>query len=143
MEDGNIIPIEGADGACYAMGSSFRGYAFLDDQDLEPYRNYADTVPSVAYPIAFDYSGYAEELENIAQILNEVYPIFFNHKEREYTKFNGTVVKEPIMDKALYDRVLEKLGEVGTDKIIADLQRQLDEWLAANPNWSEQMKPVS
>ena len=135
-----IFPIEGEDGSCYSMRSAFCGYAFFDDVRLEDYRTYADTVPSVAYPIAFDYSAYGEELEKIAQILNEVYPVFFNHKEIEH---KNKVVKEPKMDAALYDKMLEKLDEFGAGTIIAGLQRQLDEWLAANPDWLEQVKPAS
>ena len=128
---------------------AFCGYKFFDNEELEDYRNFADSVPSVAYPIAFDYSEYTEELEKIALILNDVYPVFFNHKDMEIKSENknqpelSKVIKEPKMDAELYDRMLEKLNDVGTGTIIAGLQRQLDEWLAANPDWLEQVKPAS
>ena len=141
MEDGIIVPIESADGSCYSMSSAFCGYKFFDNEELEDYRNFADSVPSVAYPIAFDYSEYTEELEKIALILNDVYPVFFNHKDMEIKSENknqpelSKVIKEPKMDAELYDRMLEKLNDVGTGTIIAGLQQQLDEWLAKNPDW--------
>ena len=33
--------------------------------------------------------------------------------------------------------MLAEIKAAGSDKIQAELQRQLDEWLAANPDWNK------
>ena len=138
VEDGQIVPVEKADNACYTMAEAFGGYGVLSNKKmLQNYRDKAEKTESVAYPVVFDYTGYEKELEQIAGILNEIYPVFFNNEEREY-KISialGLTVREPKMDEALYDRMLEKLNEAGAQTIIEELQRQLDEWLANNPDW--------
>jgi len=39
------------------------------------------------------------------------------------------------LTEAEYDQMLAEIRAAGGDKIQAELQRQLDEWLKANPNW--------
>ena len=41
------------------------------------------------------------------------------------------------MTKEKYDEMLQALRDAGSDKILNELQRQLDEWLAENPNWNQ------
>ena len=41
----------------------------------------------------------------------------------------------PRMDEENYQIMLAEIRAAGGDKIQAELQRQLDEWLKANPNW--------
>ena len=138
VKDGQIVPVENADNAYYTMAEAFGGYAVLNDKKtLQNYRDKAEKTESVAYPVVFDYTGYEKELEQIARVLNEIYPVFFNNEEREYkvSIALGLMVREPKMDEALYDRMLEKLNEAGAQTIIEELQRQLDEWLANNPDW--------
>ena len=36
-----------------------------------------------------------------------------------------------------YDQMLTEIRAVGGDKILAELQRQLDAWLAENPDWNK------
>ena len=41
------------------------------------------------------------------------------------------------LDPEAYDELLQKIKDAGGDKIQAELQRQLDEWLADNPDWNK------
>ena len=41
------------------------------------------------------------------------------------------------MDEGGYDQMLQAFKAAGGDKIQAELQRQLDEWLKANPDWNK------
>ena len=41
------------------------------------------------------------------------------------------------LDPEAYDELLKKIKDAGGDKIQAELQRQLDAWLAENPDWSK------
>ena len=36
-----------------------------------------------------------------------------------------------------YDAMLGQIRDAGGDEILAELQRQLDAWLAENPNWDK------
>ena len=40
-------------------------------------------------------------------------------------------------DPEAYDEFLQKVKDAGGDKIQAELQRQLDAWLAENPDWNQ------
>ena len=39
------------------------------------------------------------------------------------------------MSEDEYAKLLQKVKTDGGDKIVAELQRQLDDWLANNPDW--------
>lgn len=39
------------------------------------------------------------------------------------------------MTEEVYIEMLQKFKAAGSEKIQAELQRQLDEWLAENPDW--------
>ena len=41
------------------------------------------------------------------------------------------------MTREKYDEMLNALRDAGSDKVLAELQRQLDAWLAANPDWNK------
>ena len=86
---------------------------------LETYREQLDNVEIVYYPIFFDYSGFEEELAALEE-LREYYKSFTNADD---------------MDKEGYDKMLQDFKAAGSDRIIAQLQHQLDAWLAANPDW--------
>ncbi len=84
---------------------------------LESYRDNMDALRYCHYPVIFDYSGYEEELENIAKVMSRYYPSFQGLSEDNY------------------DKMLELMELAGSKKILAELQRQLDAWVAANPDW--------
>ena len=86
---------------------------------LESYRDNMDAVSYYHYPVVFDYSGYEEELNAIANVMGTYYYSFTS----------------PNMKKDNYDRMLLKMEDAGSNKIIAELQRQLDAWLVENPDW--------
>ena len=47
----------------------------------------------------------------------------------------------PYVSDTTYERLLEKVRDAGGDRIKRELQRQLDEWFAENPEWLELCKP--
>ncbi len=90
---------------------------------LKTYRDVMDNVGFCYFPIIFDYTDFAKELVTIRNIFEEYFP--------DYLKIEG----EDRMTEERYNEMLQKLKEAGSEKIQAELQRQLDEWLAANPDW--------
>ena len=68
-------------------------------------------------PVVFDYSGFEKELAAIEAVCRKYF-------DRPYEE---TV--------AVYDQMLQEFKDAGSEKIIAELQRQLDAWLADNPVW--------
>lgn len=86
---------------------------------LESYRDNMDAVSYCHYPIVFDYSGFEEELNAIAGVMGTYY-------------YSFTL---PNMKEDDYDRMLQKMEDAGSKKIITQLQQQLDAWLAENPDW--------
>ena len=94
---------------------------------LQAYRDMLDSTDYSCYPILFDYSAFGEELAAISEIFNEYY-------------YDLTAIKdgEAVHTSEDYEQMLQKFKDAGSDRIIAELQRQLDEWLAANPDWPAQ-----
>ncbi len=136
VADGEIIPVRVADGTYYSMADACKGYTrFSNKEELQKYRDSLDTAPAVNYPIAFDYTAFEEELNEIGRILGKYYWIFYNN-EPVYDK-KGEKIIIPEMTPELYDEMLQELKDAGSDEIMAELQQQLDEWLAANPNWDK------
>ena len=139
-KNGYYASTKQADGACYSM-AFLSQYAFFSDMygriwscsstegeaKLQAYRDMLDSTDYICYPIAFDYTSFEEELIAIAKISNEYY--------YDLTKFEGG---EPVITEEIYDQMLQEFKDAGSEKIIAELQRQLDEWLAANPDWPAQ-----
>ena len=58
--------------------------------------------------------------------------IFTNNKEEGRP---GDPTYIPRMTEEVYIEMLQKFKAAGSEKIQAELQRQLDEWLAENPDW--------
>jgi len=150
VEAGQIVPIEDKSGPCYCMGTywgeGFNGYTILSNKEsLERTRDHLDQVEDINYPIVFDYTGFENELDEIGKILGKYYAIFFNNEPIYDGKEDDDEPKvlEPAMDAVRYDSMLQELDDAGAGKLQAELQRQLDEWLAANPDWLEQTKPAS
>ena len=140
VADGEISPIKGEDGSCYSMvygRNSLYGYARLSDTEaLQDYRDGVAATESVAYPIVFDYTGFDEELAKIGEVLGKYYRVFVNNREQTYT-LGDREVTEPKMDDTVYNEMLQALTDAGADEIQAELQRQLDEWIANNPDWNK------
>ena len=168
--DGNYKQITQDDGAYYNMEflSMYSVFDSVREKDthlicyegktkLETYLECMDSVTFCYYPIVFDYSGLEAEVKEYARIYGDYCNYLTNHevgKDKEgnllpyivHQKYIDDIMHEkkiPRMDTAAYDEMLQKLNDAGAQKIIAELQRQLDEWLAANPDWLEQVKPAS
>jgi len=76
-----------------------------------------NSVTYIERPIFFDYSGLEKELAGIEAVC------------RKYFEMSAEKVA------AQYDQMLQEFEAAGSEKIIAELQRQLDAWLAEHPDW--------
>ena len=70
-------------------------------------------------PVTFDYSRLGAELDGVKAVL-----------ERYFSRFSS-------LSNTEYDQMLAEIRAAGGDKIQAELQRQLDAWLEAHPDWSK------
>ena len=73
----------------------------------------------IQLPITFDFSAVEAETSAVNEILVEYFNRFSQMTESEYTQ------------------MLSDIKAAGGDNILAELQRQLDEWLEANPDWNK------
>ena len=70
--------------------------------------------------VALDFSGLDAELIAVSNVLQS----YFN-------RFSYLTAEE-------YDQMLQELKDAGSEVIQAELQKQLDDWLAENPDWDSQ-----
>ena len=70
--------------------------------------------------VALDFSGLDAELIAVSNVLQS----YFN-------RFSYLTAEE-------YDQMLQELKDAGSEVIQAELQKQLDDWLAENPDWNSQ-----
>lgn len=144
--NGNYRTKSQADGSSYSMRflsplSYFSGfasegaiYAEEGKTELETFREMLDQS-TLYHPIVFDYSGLKKELAAVQAVINRFFPYFTTTEEIPddmTTEVEDTV---PIMNEAGYDQMLQAFKDAGSDKIVEELQRQLDAWLAENPDW--------
>lgn len=73
----------------------------------------------IQLPITFDFSAVEAETTAVNTVLVEYFCKFSQLTESDYTQ------------------MLSDIKAAGGDKILAELQRQLDEWLKANPDWNK------
>ena len=141
VNNGNYAIKKQENGAYYSMpylsqyayftdmyGRRYLNYPSAKGTDkLQAYRDMLDSTDYSCYPILFDYSAFEDELTAISEIFNEYFR-------------NMTAIKdgEPVLTSEGYEQMLQKFKDAGSEKIIAELQRQLDKWLAANPDWLAQ-----
>ena len=71
-------------------------------------------------PVVFEFSGMDEELAAMRNIMREYFP-----------RFSCLTADE-------YNQMLQELKDAGSEVIQAELQKQLDDWLAENPDWDSQ-----
>ena len=94
---------------------------FVADEGKTALETYMDDL--AAQPkgvgLTFDYSGFGEELNAIQVVLEKNFQMF------------STLTEEK------YNQMLADIKGAGSDKIIAELQRQLDAWLADHPEWNK------
>ena len=85
----------------------------------------------VSYDIIFDFSAVAAETESVNAILTRQERKDFDVDPPIQFAIYGNLTEPE------YDQMLAEIKAAGSDKIQAELQRQLDEWLAANPDWNK------
>ena len=73
----------------------------------------------VQLPITFDFSAVEAETAAVNKVLMTAFNNFSLLTETDYTQ------------------MLSDIKAAGGDKILAELQRQLDDWLKANPDWNK------
>ena len=83
---------------------------------LETYQDSVDRSVRT-YPIIFDYTGFEQEVEAMEKIFEKYFRIFTE------------------LTQTQYDQMLQELKAAGSDKILAELQRQLIQWQADHPDW--------
>ena len=103
---------------------------------LEVYRETLDQSRKYL-PIVFDFSDLETEIAQTDAIMQRYFGIFTNNVQKEDNPNTPENEFVPRMDEANYQIMLDELAAAGGDKIQAELQRQLDEWLAENPDWSK------
>ena len=87
------------------------------------------------YPIVFDYSGLEKELAAVQKVINLYFPNLITTKEIRDDPTTKEKDPVPVMNEAGYAQMLQAFKAAGSDKIVAELQKQLDAWLAENPDW--------
>ena len=78
--------------------------------------------------LSFHFGSLQQELEDIKEVSDYYFSFYTNPADTE---------SKPRMSKEKYDEMLQALRDAGSDKILAELQRQLDEWLVENPDWNK------
>lgn len=74
-------------------------------------------------------------------------PVRFNWSEMEENRdqieeiLRGGTRYLPFVSDDTYENLLENIRDAGGDRVKRELQRQLDEWFAENPEWLELCKP--
>lgn len=83
--------------------------------------------------LIFDFTGFEAELDQIYQICDYYLRFLTNNKEVKDDKRTEDIDESlPRMTKELYDQMLAELKSAGSDRIQAELQRQLEEWRTNN-----------
>ena len=83
--------------------------------------------------LIFDFTGFEAELDQIYQICDYYFLFITNDKEiKDDERTEDIDESRPRMTKELYEQMLKELKAAGSDKILAELQRQLSEWQAQN-----------
>jgi len=100
-------------------GSSFSDYDIVYEgmTELETYREIWDNVERVIYSVPFDFTGLENEVNEV-RIRAKYY----------YTMSFCTMTEET------YNTMIADMNAAGGDKIMAELQKQLDQWVKENPD---------
>ena len=132
--DGNYKGVVQEDGSSYNMkflspwgefsdfasnrAAGYSSYEIIYEgmSELETYRKICDDGGATRYWVPFDLNGLEKEVE-------EVY-FRARYYFGQYTELTGEE----------YDTMIADMNAAGGDKIMAELQKQLDEWVKANPD---------
>ena len=103
---------------------------------LETYRKDLDHA-TPWMPIAFDFSGLQTEIAQMDERLHFYFKLFTNNIQIEDDEETEEDEFIPRMDEENYQIMLDELKAAGSEKILNELQKQLDAWLDANPDWNK------
>jgi hypothetical protein len=84
--------------------------------ELDTYLEISDNVGVTHYWVPFDYTGLEKEVEDVRAWARYYYINFTELSEEDY------------------NRMISDINAAGGTKIMAELQKQLDEWVKANPD---------
>ena len=131
--DGNYQRVKQEDGSEYSMkflspwgefsdfigdeGYGTRGYdiRYKNMTELETYREIWDNMGDLYYLVPFDYTGLEKEVEEV-----RIWARYY------FAKFT-------VLSEEDYNQMIANINAAGGTKIMAELQKQLDEWVKANP----------
>ena len=82
--------------------------------------------------LCFDFTGFEQELAAMQEIYNYYFHFFTNHQEIKDNPNTPQDESLPEMTQEMYQQMLEDLKAAGSDRILAELQRQLTQWQNAN-----------
>ena len=127
LTDGAYTRVTQEDGSCYYMDYLSPQAAFFDfttgkqsEELVEAQRKNISQATFAHCPIVFDYTVLEEELTAIGAVVGDYHTLFSYHPYYE----------------EYYQEMLEKLEEAGMSTVIAEMQRQLDAWIAEHPDWN-------
>ena len=113
-----------ADQEMVSAVTSTRYPVIVTDEGMTRLESYKEQLARASFsycPAVFDYSVLDDELTALDEVLSAYYPMFGSVKY--YTE-------------EYYQEMLEKLEEAGMSTVIAEMQRQLDAWIAEHPDWN-------
>ena len=103
-----------------------------------PYSSEPLAEGSKSKVLSFNFSDYKKELKKIKEVSDYYFAFYANPKDiKDNPNTKDEDESKPRMTKEKYDEMLQALRDAGSDKILAELQRQLDAWLAENPDWNQ------
>ena len=82
--------------------------------------------------LCFDFTGFEQELAAMQEIYNYYFRFFTNHQEIKDNPNTPQDESLPEMTQDMYQQMLDDLKTAGSDRILAELQRQLTQWQNAN-----------
>jgi len=124
-ENGEYKKVKQEDGSTYNMSflSPWSYFSGLNDalpqyEGMTVLETYLEMIENAEpyYAVPFDLSGLQDELIAVAQVCQLYFYRFASLTDEKYAE------------------MLQKITDAGGDKIQAELQKQLDEWVKANPD---------
>ena len=87
--------------------------------------------------LCFDFSGYSREITDMAAILDRYFRFLTNPNQIEDDPDTPEDEFLPEMTEEVYQQMLQELKDAGSDRVLAELQRQLSQWQAAHTEKEE------
>ena len=87
--------------------------------------------------LTFDFSALLQDVEAVKAALEPYGRDYINTEDIEDDPETEEDETRHRMTPEYYDQMLAEINAAGGDKVLAELQRQLDQWLAENPEWNK------